>query len=442
MPRKTTIIERFIASSIALTLFFLFTGFKQIEGHEQTKVNVLVIALYGVEIAKVEWQPTIDHLQSSLPQYEFKLIPVPPIELHRIKELVAGQEIDFVITQPAIYVDLELNFGISRILTMVKKEGLSEFGSTLITRSDSGIKTIKDLHGKTICGAAKLGFGGWLVGYKEMLDNGFDPYKDAKEVKFLGDQTKEIQAVLDGVIDVAVIRTGMLEKFSGSNRINLDDFRVLAPKKYPDFPLVVSSELYPEWAFAKTRNSTNELSKAVAIALLSLKKDSPVTQKAGFQEWTLPYDYQPVHKLLKELHVEPYKDYGIITVRGFIAQHMTETVIIFVLATSILLMSLKIYLSNITLSKEISARKQAEAELKKHVKELHKAFDEIKTLRGIIPICSYCKKIRDDKGAWDILEAYICNHSEAQFSHGVCPECYKKQMEDLDKEQKETEQSR
>lgn len=61
--------------------------------------------------------------------------------------------------------------------------------------------------------------------------------------------------------------------------------------------------------------------------------------------------------------------------------------------------------------------------------ELQQALHEIKTLQGIIPICSYCKKIRDDKGAWDIIEAYICKNSDAQFSHGVCPECYKTQME-------------
>jgi len=431
MKKTTTITERLIVSSVALILLFLLTGFVQIENNEQTKINVLVIAISGVETSKDEWQPTIDYLQSSLPQYEFKLIPVAPIEHTHIKELVASQEIDFVITQPAIYVDLELNFGISRILTMVKKGGLSEFGSTLITRSDSGIKTINDLHGKTIGGAAKLGFGGWLIGYSEMLAHGFDPYKNAQEVKFFGDQFKEIEAVLDGSIDAAVIRTGMLEKFSESNRIDLDNFRVLAPKNYPGFPLVVSSALYPEWALAKTRNSTNELSKAVALALLSLGSNSSVTQKAGFQEWTFPYDYQPVHELLKELRVEPYKDYGKITVRSFIAQHMIETVSIIVLVTSILLMTIKIYLSNMTLSKEIAARKQVEAKIKRHVNELKKALDEIKTLRGIIPICSYCKKIRDDKGAWDILEAYICNHSEAKFSHGVCPECYKKEMEEL-----------
>lgn len=63
---------------------------------------------------------------------------------------------------------------------------------------------------------------------------------------------------------------------------------------------------------------------------------------------------------------------------------------------------------------------------------LQKALDEIKTLRGIIPICSYCKKIRDDKGAWERIEAYISKNSDAQFSHGACPECFKNQMDGLD----------
>jgi hypothetical protein len=66
--------------------------------------------------------------------------------------------------------------------------------------------------------------------------------------------------------------------------------------------------------------------------------------------------------------------------------------------------------------------------------ELQKTLDEIKTLRGIIPICAYCKKIRDDKGAWDAVEYYVSKHSYAQFSHGACPECFKKEMEKIDKE--------
>jgi hypothetical protein len=57
---------------------------------------------------------------------------------------------------------------------------------------------------------------------------------------------------------------------------------------------------------------------------------------------------------------------------------------------------------------------------------LRDAVSQIKTLSGLIPICASCKKIRDDKGYWNQLEAYIQQHSEAEFSHGICPDCMKK----------------
>ncbi len=60
------------------------------------------------------------------------------------------------------------------------------------------------------------------------------------------------------------------------------------------------------------------------------------------------------------------------------------------------------------------------------VEELRHALDQIKTLRGIIPICASCKKIRDDQGYWNQVEVYVRDHTEAEFSHGMCPECMKK----------------
>ena len=75
---------------------------------------------------------------------------------------------------------------------------------------------------------------------------------------------------------------------------------------------------------------------------------------------------------------------------------------------------------------DITERKQAEAEREKLINELQEALAEIKTLSGLIPICSWCKKIRDDKGYWNILESYLSQHSEAQFTHGICPDCLAK----------------
>ena len=65
--------------------------------------------------------------------------------------------------------------------------------------------------------------------------------------------------------------------------------------------------------------------------------------------------------------------------------------------------------------------------------ELEKAVKDIKTLQGIIPICSYCKQIRNDKGAWEQLESYFSTHTNARFSHGICPKCNKKLTDEIDK---------
>lgn len=69
-------------------------------------------------------------------------------------------------------------------------------------------------------------------------------------------------------------------------------------------------------------------------------------------------------------------------------------------------------------------KRQAEEDRERLILELQAALAKVKQLEGIIPICSYCKKIRDDKESWQQLESYISDHSEALFSHGICPECY------------------
>lgn len=71
-------------------------------------------------------------------------------------------------------------------------------------------------------------------------------------------------------------------------------------------------------------------------------------------------------------------------------------------------------------------RKEATTEREELIKELQDALMKIKTLQGMLPICASCKRIRDDKGYWNQIESYISEHSEAVFSHGICPECMEK----------------
>jgi PAS domain S-box-containing protein len=81
--------------------------------------------------------------------------------------------------------------------------------------------------------------------------------------------------------------------------------------------------------------------------------------------------------------------------------------------------------------RDITERKRMEEEREKLIRELQDALANIKTLHGLLPICSYCKKIRDDKGYWNRIESYIQDHSGAEFTHGMCPECLKKLYPDL-----------
>jgi PAS domain S-box-containing protein len=78
--------------------------------------------------------------------------------------------------------------------------------------------------------------------------------------------------------------------------------------------------------------------------------------------------------------------------------------------------------------RDITERKLSALERERLVNELQEALAKVKILSGMMPICSYCKKIRDDKGYWNQLESYISKHSDALFSHSICPECLKKEI--------------
>lgn len=74
---------------------------------------------------------------------------------------------------------------------------------------------------------------------------------------------------------------------------------------------------------------------------------------------------------------------------------------------------------------------QMEQERAALLRQLQEALASIKTLRGLLPICAACKKIRDDHGYWNQLEAYLSQHSDVQFTHGICPDCVRQRYPDL-----------
>jgi PAS domain S-box-containing protein len=75
-------------------------------------------------------------------------------------------------------------------------------------------------------------------------------------------------------------------------------------------------------------------------------------------------------------------------------------------------------------ARDVTELKAAERERERLLRELQDAVTEVKTLRGFLPMCSYCKRIRDDEDYWHSVEAYLAEHTNTRFSHGICPACY------------------
>ncbi|MBI5464154.1 MAG: PAS domain S-box protein, partial [Ignavibacteriales bacterium] len=107
------------------------------------------------------------------------------------------------------------------------------------------------------------------------------------------------------------------------------------------------------------------------------------------------------------------------------------------LSTSVIRNDLGQSIALVGISEDITQRKKVEQERERLVRELQDALASIRALSGMLPICANCKKIRDDKGYWNQIEKYIMEHSEALFSHGICPDCMKELYPGYGQKQKE-----
>ncbi|MEP6620374.1 MAG: PAS domain S-box protein [bacterium] len=90
-------------------------------------------------------------------------------------------------------------------------------------------------------------------------------------------------------------------------------------------------------------------------------------------------------------------------------------------------------------ARDITERKRAESEREQLVHDLQAALAEVRTLQEILPICSYCKRIRDDENYWLTVEHYVAQHTNSKFSHSICPSCYSSEVEPQLEEMEERE---
>lgn len=274
------------------------------------EIKIGLRAHRGEEAGLKRWQPTADYLSQVIPEHHFVMVPFRINSA--LNQAVSRGEFDFVLTNPAAYVEQKLRYGVSAIATLINKrkgEAYTQFGSVIFTRAErNDITSFQDLKGKKFMAADELGFGGWRVAWRELAAKGIDPFRDFRGMSFAGGlQQVVVAAVRDGIADAGSVRTDMLERMAEQGEINLDDFKVIEPQKTKNFAFLHSTRLYPEWPFAKLKHTSNELASQVASALYKLTPEDAAAKAGHYMGWTVPLDYSSVDELLKELHVGPYQ---------------------------------------------------------------------------------------------------------------------------------------
>jgi len=314
---------RFAALSVTVFCLLILACFS-LPSAAQTEFLIGVRAHSGMKRALDMWQPTADYLTEKIPAHKFTIAPY--VDFQELRDAVANKEVDFVLTNSAAYVELELRYGVSRLVTLINKrqgKGYTQFGGVIFIRADrDDIRDAKDLKGKSFMAVDQEAFGGWWMQLRELRAHGIDPYHEFTELRF-GDMLQQnvVFAVRDGEVDAGAVRTDKLERMAAEGTIKLSDFRVIQQRGTEGFPFMHSTQLYPEWPFAKAKHTAESVAKQVAITLLTLPADSEAARSGQYVGWTVPLNYQPVHELMKELRVGPYENYGRIRLATVLRQY-------------------------------------------------------------------------------------------------------------------------
>jgi two-component system sensor histidine kinase TtrS len=307
-------------TAASLSALLLVLGSCNAAAQQPTRIGIL--SHRGEQQTLDTWGPTARYLSEQIPEYLFL---IHPLEFSEVARAVEAGEVDFVLVNPGIYVNLEVLYRVSRIATLNNRVGdtsYNVFGGVIFTRDDrADLRSLRDLRGKSFMAVDEASLGGFQMAWGELQAHGIDPYRDLGRLSFGGIHDRVVTAVRDGLVDAGTVRTGILELLAREGAIDPAQLRIIAPRSAPEFPLSLSTRLYPEWPFSKVRHTSNRLAQQVAVALLQMPQDHPAALRGGYAGWTVPLDYQPVHDLFRKLRLPPYQYLGTFTLSDAIAQY-------------------------------------------------------------------------------------------------------------------------
>ena len=283
------------------------------------EIIVGILATSGQEDCQLRWEPTAEYLSQAIPEARFV---IRPLTYEQVLPVVERGEIDFLITNPALYAACEHTYHATRIATLVahcQREPAKTYAGVVICRADRvDIQSLADLRGKTLMAVHPWSFGGWLMAQRELRDLGIRAERDLRSVWFAGQQDAVVDAVMGGRVDAGTLTACDLIRTIQAGKVKPGDLRILPCDSRRSSIADCSTRAYPQWAFSKLRHTNDELAERVAETLLQMPPTSEAARSAEIAGWTIPLAYEPVHECLRELQIGPYVGYGKVTLAAAI----------------------------------------------------------------------------------------------------------------------------
>ncbi len=294
------------ARTLLLLMAFFSAGMARSQESDD-EIRIGIAAVDGKDAALKAWAPIAGELAAAVPGKRFSIVPFTYDEFDA---LIKDGRLSFVLAGPTYYVDYEMRYGITRLATVVRSTQVGPvtgLGGAIVVRADrKDLSKPEDLKGKSIVGTGELALGGWLAQMREFGLLGIDA-EDFSKVQRVGSFREAVLYMQEGKADAAFVRTGTIESLIADGRVARAELRVLRFPTAPiGYPLEISTRLYPEWAFAKTLRTPDDLAKRVAVALLSLSFSPDLKKSAGIDGFTVPLDYAPIRELLRQQSMGPY----------------------------------------------------------------------------------------------------------------------------------------
>jgi len=410
---KATFYLRVMAFTGLLFCNFLFAGEKvQITNQTDRTYKIGVLAYKGKEAAIKSWKAHEIYLNQQLAPLKFKIIPLG-YKGNELTQAVINRQLDFVITNPGHYIELELGGHISRLATrrMSSSEGvLDQFGGVAFSKAEKhAINYYSDLAGKTILIPSTSSLGGWQVHLREAVAAGVDLRVDSQIVE-LKSHRKVVLAILAGDADVGFVRSDLIEGLVDEGLLRFEQIKIIDKKISADYPYLLSTRLYPEWPIAVVTGTSVDVSVQVLQALLELSVNDAAAKAAKIYGWTIFGNYSTVADLFRETRLGPYKPQPI-SLRVTLYRYAYEIIGILVFFVFMFLSVLRTAHANNYLKKEVIERKKIEQALRKSEYDFRQLFEEAEISiwnEDMSAVYDSLQQLRE-KGITD-LQGYLQTH--------------------------------